>query len=86
RYPEAEARVVVAHQPLPADPLTIERSLDPAVQAATLQKFGLQSGRFIFYVGAVETRKNVARLVRAFAHSKAASHCQLVIAGSVDEH
>ncbi len=86
RYPEAEARVVVAHQPLPADPLTIERSLDPGLQAATLQKFGLQSGRFIFYVGAVETRKNVARLVRAFAHSKAASHCQLVIAGPVDEH
>lgn len=86
RYPEAENRVVVAHQPLPADPHTIERSRDPVLQAAILQKFNLHSGSFIFYVGAVETRKNVARLVRAFAQSKAAAHCQLVIAGPVDEH
>jgi glycosyltransferase involved in cell wall biosynthesis len=85
RYPHAEQRVVVAHQPLPVDPLTVARSLDPALQAATLQKFGLQGGHFIFFVGAIEQRKNVARLVRAFQQSRARTHCELVLAGPMDE-
>ena len=85
RYPQAAQRVVVAYQPLPADPLTVQHSTDPVRQAAVLQRFGLEAGRFIFFVGAVEERKNVARLIRAYQQSRASHDCQLVIAGSLDE-
>ena len=57
---------------------------DPDVLAATRHRYGI-SERYLFYVGTLQPRKNLVRLVRAFAGSLAAEYpaLQLVLAGKV---
>ncbi len=78
-------RIYVLYQPV----LTVERSLHlsslPTVQEAVLQKFDLERGNYIFYVGAVEPRKNVARLVRAHLINNNKYSMKLVISGHGDD-
>ena len=47
----------------------------------TLSRFGLQSRRFFLHVGVLEHRKNLVRLVDAFARVACTSDMQLVLAG-----
>lgn len=83
-HPEAESRVRVLYQPIPADESTIELSSQDVAQAAVLGRWGLLPKQFILYVGAVEERKNVARLIRAHQQSRHASRMPLVIAGMAE--
>lgn len=83
-HPEAESRIRVLYQPIPADEPTIARSAQDAVQAAVLGRWGLLPKQFILYVGAVEERKNVARLIRAHQQSSHAKRLPLIIAGMVE--
>lgn len=85
RYPECAGRVHVVLQPVPATQSLIELSGDEDVQREVLEKFGLSRQNFVFYVGAIEVRKNVARLVAAHGVSQHARDLPLVLAGSVDE-
>lgn len=84
RYPEAEERVRVIYQPLPSNTANIERSLQTELQDEVLEKFHLQSQKYIFFVGAIEPRKNIARLIQAFLNSPLTHEYQLVLAGSLD--
>lgn len=83
-HPEAEPRVRLLYQPIPADDETIARSALSDVQEEVLTRFGLSPGRYILFVGAVEPRKNVANLIRAHQRSAYASKLPLVIAGGVE--
>lgn len=83
-YPEAESRIRVLYQPIPADEATIERSAEVVSQVAVLRRWGIAPKQFILYVGAVEERKNVARLIRAHQRSRLASRLPLVIAGMAE--
>jgi glycosyltransferase involved in cell wall biosynthesis len=85
RYPECAARVHVVLQPVPATQSLIELSGDEDVQREVLEKFGLSRQNFLFYVGAIELRKNVARLITAHGVSQHAKDLPLVLAGSVDD-
>lgn len=84
RYPECADRVHVVLQPVPAAQTLIELSGDEDVQREVLAKFGLSRQNFLFYVGAIEVRKNVARLIAAHGVSQHAKDLPLVLAGSVD--
>lgn len=83
-HPEAERKVRLLYQPIPADEHTLEQSALEGVQDAVLKKFNLVRGQFILYVGAVEPRKNVANLIWAHQRSAQASRIPLVIAGGVE--
>jgi len=83
-HPEAESRIRVLYQPIPADEVTIAQSAKEAVQADVLKQWGLLPQQYILYVGAVEERKNVARLIRAHQQSSHASRMPLVVAGMVE--
>lgn len=80
-HPEAESRVRVLYQPVPADEQTIARSALEGAQCDVLGRWGLSPRQFILYVGAVEERKNVARLIHAHQQSSHAARLPLVIAG-----
>jgi glycosyltransferase involved in cell wall biosynthesis len=43
------------------------RPMPPAEVKAVAERYGLEAGRYILYVGVLEPRKNIARLVSAFA-------------------
>jgi glycosyltransferase involved in cell wall biosynthesis len=61
--------------------------LDPAVLAATRQRYGVGE-RYILYLGGLDQRKNVPQLVRAFAHlyrQIGDPNLQLLIAGNPDK-
>lgn len=85
RYPSVEDRIRVIYQPLPADEKIVALSKNSSAQQAVLDKFKLRSGNFIFYIGAIEQRKNVARLVRAHQRSQHAKDIPLIMAGPLDE-
>jgi glycosyltransferase involved in cell wall biosynthesis len=85
RYPGVADRIKVIHLPIPADDAVVATSALPEVRAETLQRHGLASGGYIFYVGAIEARKNIARLIKAHKQSKVAREFPLVLAGVLDE-
>ncbi|RZI85090.1 MAG: glycosyltransferase family 1 protein [Rubrivivax sp.] len=85
RYPQARDRVRVIYQPLPSNAVNIELSQSADVQKQVLSKFRLRPQNYIFFVGAIEERKNVARLIQAFQNSVVAKDYRLVLAGALDE-
>lgn len=62
-YPEAKGRVVSV--PLGADPIFCVRV--PATIAGTLASYGLSPGNYALSVGTIEPRKNIDRLIEAYA-------------------
>lgn len=85
RYPQLSDRVRVVYQPIPAHDETVLLSESANARAEVLQHFGLASGNFVFYVGAIELRKNIARLIKAYQASEAAREMPLVLAGAIDK-
>jgi glycosyltransferase involved in cell wall biosynthesis len=85
RYPQLNDRVRVVYQPIPAHDETVLESESVSARAEVLQRFGLVSGNFVFFVGAIELRKNIARLIKAYQASEAAREMPLVLAGSIDK-
>lgn len=63
-YPSAQGRVVSV--PLGADPLFCVRV--PSAITPTLARYGLIPGNYALSVGTIEPRKNIERLIEAFAH------------------
>lgn len=85
RYPQVADRVRVVYQPIPADNGLIALSQWPQTQADVLARWGLQPRQYVFYVGAIEERKNIARLIKAHRNCTWARDVPLVLAGAVDE-
>lgn len=85
RYPALDGRVRVLYQPLPASDEDIMLSEQLHVQSEVLAKFDLRKDEYFFYVGAIEERKNIHRLVQAFKGEPSFANKKLVLAGSADE-
>jgi len=84
-FPDMEGKVEVVYQPLPADEQTIYLSSLPDVQQAVLGKYKLKSKQYMYYVGAIEERKNIHNLIKAYTiATNSDKSCPLVISGSVD--
>ena len=62
-FPSARGRVVSV--PLGADPMF--RARDYTLIEPTLQGYGLSAGRYALSVGTIEPRKNIERLIQAYA-------------------
>lgn len=85
RYPALDGRVKILYQPLPASDEDIMLSEQVQVQSEVLAKFDLRKDEYFFYVGAIEERKNIHRLVQAFKSEPGFANKKLVLAGSADE-
>lgn len=85
RYPSVAPRTRVLYQPIPANDRMIAESASSQVRAEVLERRGLRAGGFIFFVGAIEERKNVARLIEAYSQSSIARDVPLVMAGALAE-
>jgi glycosyltransferase involved in cell wall biosynthesis len=83
RYPAMRERVKVVYQPIPANDAVVSLSKSPEIRSAVLDKYGLQSGKYVFYVGAIEERKNISCLIKAHQISICKGHIPLVLAGAV---
>lgn len=85
-FPQMETRTEVVYQPLPANVEAIQLSSLPEIQTEVLRKYGLKSKQYMYYVGAIEQRKNIHSLIKAYGlatnHDKS---LPLVISGSVDQ-
>ncbi|OAL77852.1 hypothetical protein AY606_10400 [Acinetobacter sp. SFB] len=85
-FPYMEDKIEVVYQPLPADEHSIYLSTLPEIQQQVLDKYKLKSGQYMYYVGAIEKRKNVHNLIQAYIH---ATHSDksipLVISGSINK-
>lgn len=77
-YPKTrEEKVRVIHHGFDAPPSVSERETEE-----TLKKFGLISGEYMLYVGALQPRKNLTRLMEAFATlARKYPSARLVLAG-----
>lgn len=85
-FPQAHDRIKVVYQPLPADEHSIYLSSLPKVQEAVLKKFNLKSKQYMYYVGAIEARKNIHRLLQAYELSTRGDMDRpLVLSGSIDK-
>ena len=84
-FPAMDGKVEVVYQPLPADEQTIYLSSLPDVQQVVLDKYNLKSKQYMYYVGAIEERKNIHNLIKAYTiATNSDKSCPLVISGSVD--
>ena len=85
-FPAMEGKVEVVYQPLPADEQTIYLSSLPDVQQEVLDKYNLKSKQYMYYVGAIEERKNIHNLIKAYTIATNSDKCcPLVISGNVDD-
>lgn len=58
------------------------KRLEPAERDISLERLGIHPERYLLYVGALQPRKNLVRLIRAFEQAKAAHpEMRLVLAG-----
>lgn len=85
-FPEAHDRIKVIYQPLPADDATVHLSSLPKVQEAVLNKYNLKPKQYMYYVGAIEARKNIHRLIQAYElATKGDLDKPLVLSGSANK-
>lgn len=75
-----ESRVHVVHHGFDAE--FFGTRLSERVCSETLIHYGLESGSYVLYVGALQPRKNLVRLIEAFARAKEKNpEMRLVLAG-----
>lgn len=88
---EATKRDLIEHLSFPEERLHVvyhgidQQAFHPqvALPDALLREHGLQAGRYLLYVGAIEGRKNIDRMVEAYLRSAGASDVPLVLTGTV---
>jgi alpha-1,3-rhamnosyl/mannosyltransferase len=88
---EATRRDLVDHLSFPGDRLRVvyhgidHKTFHPhvALPQRLLAKHGLRPGRYLLYVGAIEGRKNIDRMVEAYLRAVDADDVPLVLTGTV---
>lgn len=85
-FPTMHDRVEVVYQPLPADEHSMYLSSLPEVQEDVLKKYNLKAKQYMYYVGAIEERKNIHNLIDAYIKSTNNDKTiPLVISGSINQ-
>lgn len=86
-FPHAEERTQTVYQPMPTDEHSLYLSSLPKVQEAVLRKYKLKSKQYMYYVGAIEARKNIHRLIQAYElATKGDQSMPLVLSGGIDNN
>lgn len=82
-YPDiSEEKIRVIHHGFDTPPVSPNSTKVSSEANRTLRRFGLNSNEYILYMGALQPRKNLARLMEAFeAFASTHSSVKLVLAG-----
>jgi glycosyltransferase involved in cell wall biosynthesis len=85
-YPHLEDRVEVVYQAISIDSLLIKRCQNYFINQEVLNKFNLKEKKYMFFVGAIEFRKNIHNLIKAFKIATLKNQeLKLVFAGRADD-
>lgn len=85
-YPNLEDKIEVVYQAIAIDDKLIEQSNDVILNKMVLNKYNLESKEYMLFVGAIEFRKNIHNLVKAYKiATQGNSELKLIIAGRADD-
>jgi len=82
-FPNYENKIFVTYEPIPIDEDLIRFTENEYVQNSVLMKYKLKKDNYLFYVGALEKRKNIKRLIEAFLSIYNKIKIPLVLAGKL---
>lgn len=86
-YPHLEDRTSVIYQPVPVDDTVLKLSEDAYIQDQVLKKYGVQRDSYMYYVGALNTGKNIHRMVDAYHLATGGDLDRpLLLSGKVDQN
>jgi glycosyltransferase involved in cell wall biosynthesis len=81
---EAEKKIKVIHQPIPVYDEVLLEVENAEVQRSVLNTFKLNSSEYLFFIGFLETRKNIEKMINAFLALHHKLKIPLVLAGEID--
>ncbi len=82
-FPGYEKKIITTYQPVPVYKEENIISDKHEVQSSVLKKYNLQAGEYLLFVGAIEKRKNVLRMIEAHLAVYEQIGIPLVIIGSL---
>ncbi len=82
-FPDAAKKVITLCPPVPVIPAEFERAHQPGVEATILKKYGLMAQAYFLFVGVLEYRKNIKRLLDAYLRVRSQVKIPLVLAGAL---
>lgn len=65
-FPDYKDKIATVYQPVPIYEEEEELANNPLIQKAVLRKFALNQLSYLLYIGRIEKRKNIERLVEAY--------------------
>ncbi len=77
-----EKKIITVYIPVPAYEEEKILSDNNVFQEIVLKKYGLKKGEFVLYVGMIEMRKNIQRLIQSYTHILENLDMPLVLVGS----
>lgn len=83
-FPEYEKKIYVTHQPVPVFPKDLSCIANTGLEEAVLAANNLSKKNYLFYVGYIEKRKNIGRMIQAYLALKSKVDVPLVLAGELD--
>ncbi|MGV2950188.1 glycosyltransferase family 4 protein [Acinetobacter sp. AGC35] len=85
-YPHLEERVEVVYQAIAIHEDLMKVCEDPLLNKLIMHKFNLNKNKYMFFVGAIEFRKNIHNLIKAFEVATLKNQeLKFVIAGRADD-
>lgn len=86
-HPHLADRVEVVYQAIAMDSQLIEKCKNTFINKEILSKFNLKEKKYMFFVGAIEYRKNIHSIIKAFKIATLKNQeLKLVIAGRADDN
>ncbi|MDX2100495.1 MAG: glycosyltransferase family 1 protein [Leptolyngbyaceae cyanobacterium bins.59] len=82
-FPHFSNKIITTYQPVPIDLEVAQLANEPSVQTALLRKYRLEPGNYLIFIGVLETRKNLERLIEAYLVVKDQVKCPLILVGSL---
>jgi len=82
-FPDFEKKIEVVYQPAPVYDDEMILVEDKSIQEGILKKFKIKKDNYLFYVGMLESRKNIKGLIEAFLAVYEKIRIPLVLAGAL---
>ncbi len=82
-FPGYERKIITTPIAVPIDEATFNVAQNEVLSAALLATYGLVKGDFLFYVGSIEDRKNIDRMILSYQTVKQKIDIPLVLAGEI---
>lgn len=82
-FPKFADKLKVIYQPIPIAENELKLAENPLLNSSTLSKFSLEKEGYLLYIGALERRKNIDRLIEAYLAVKNTIKIPLLLVGSL---